>query len=143
MSNDKELRELMKQVVQSNDPELMKMITQLLQNQNETGSSGNDEPTTEDIKNVETQFPEFTMNKNKEDKVGGVPVNKGKRFNSFKDDGLEHKDDANKTPETQGVERRRKPFKKVQQNCTRCNNSVEVHPQHARDFFVCDKCLRR
>lgn len=138
---DKELHKLMEQVVKSNDPELMKMMTQLLQQQSE--GSGNTEPTKEEIKKAEEKFPEFTMNRGKEDKVGGVPVNKMPRENKFVDDGKEHQDEGNKTPKVEATERRRPAFKKVDQTCTRCNSVNQVHPQFARDFYVCDKCLRR
>ena len=49
----------------------------------------------------------------------------------------------NRTPEAPLTERRRPKFKKVSQFCERCKTTFEVHPQFARDFFVCDKCLRR
>lgn len=71
------------------------------------------------------------------------PVTDGKRYNQFTDAGTEHKDEANSTPSIELTERRRPSFKKVAQTCSRCSKSVEVHPQHARDFFVCDSCLRR
>lgn len=84
-------------------------------------------------------FEEFAMNK-VNDKMPR-PVEVKLRENKFVDKGLEHKDVE--TPSVELTERRRRPFKKVEQTCSRCNKSVEVHPQHARDFFVCDRCLRR
>ena len=73
--------------------------------------------------------------------VTGVPVTDMPRFNKFKDDGSEHADDV--TPDVELTERKRKPFTKVEQLCTRCNKTFSVHPQHQREFFVCDRCLRR
>ena len=76
-----------------------------------------------------------------EGQVTGVPVTEMPRFNKFTDDGTEHADDV--TPEVQLTERKRKPFKKIKQNCTRCSETFETHPQHQREFYVCDRCLRR
>ena len=73
--------------------------------------------------------------------ITGVPVTDMPRFNKFKDDGSEHTDDV--TPEVQLTERKRKPFQKIEQLCTRCNKTFSTHPQHQREFYVCDKCLRR
>ncbi len=64
------------------------------------------------------------------------------RVNLFSDDGTEHKDDLNKTPEIQLAERKRKPVKMVSQLCSACNTTFEVHPTHKRENFVCDNCLR-
>lgn len=76
-------------------------------------------------------------------KTARRPVTEGKRYNKFKDTGTDHKDETHATPNVELTERRRPSFKKVAQTCSRCNKSTEVHPQHARDFFVCDSCLRR
>jgi hypothetical protein len=83
-------------------------------------------------------YEEFAMNQvnSKQPK----PVQVKKRENKFKDTG-EHKDIE--TPTVQLTERRRPAFKKVDQTCSRCSRSVEVHPQHVREFYVCDRCLRR
>ena len=108
------------------------------------------------VKQEETKSPEqerdvvlgvyedglFVMNKGS-GQVNKIPVTEGKRFNKFRDDGTEHQDENNRTPETPLTERRRPKFKKVSQLCERCKTTFEVHPQFARDFFVCDKCLRR
>jgi uncharacterized membrane-anchored protein YjiN (DUF445 family) len=76
-------------------------------------------------------------------KLKKQPVTDRQRFNKFKDTGSEHKDEINQTPNVELTERRRPAYKKIKQTCTRCNKTVEVHQQHARDFFVCDSCLRR
>lgn len=83
----------------------------------------------------------FVM-KQEQSKVRKTPVTEGKRFNKFIDTG-EHRDEVNKTPKVNLTERRRPSFKQVEQVCTRCNKKVQVHPQHARDFYVCDSCLRK
>ncbi len=100
-------------------------------------------------KQEETKSPEqeredglFIMNQGS-GQVNKIPVTEGRRFNKFRDDGTEHKDENNITPEAPLTERRRPKFKKVSQFCERCKATFEVHPQFARDFFVCDKCLRR
>ena len=76
-------------------------------------------------------------------RVAGVPVNEMARFNKFSDDGSDHKDNNNTTPEIALSERRRPPFKKVSQLCTRCSKTFDVHPHFARDFYICDSCLKK
>jgi len=105
-----------------------------------------DEPLSE---REETKSPEreredglFVMNQGSGQVNNKTPVT-GKKFNKFRDDGNEHKDEQNETPSTSLTERRRPKFKKVSQICERCKNTLEIHPQFARDFFVCDKCLKR
>lgn len=64
--------------------------------------------------------------------------------NKFADDGSMHKDEVNQTPEIKLTDKgSRKKFQKVEQNCSRCSKSFLVHPQHARDNFACDNCLKR
>ena len=84
---------------------------------------------------------DFTMTRDKP-KPSSTQVEVKQRVNLFTDDGTEHKDEQNKTPEIPPTERKRKPVKMVSQVCQVCNNSVEVHPTHKRDLFTCDKCLR-
>jgi len=91
----------------------------------------------------EAKDPNLFVMKGEPPKTKRQPVTDGKRFNTFQDNGKEHKDNANTTPTVELTERRRPSFKKVEQTCSRCSKSVEVHPQHVRDFFVCDSCLRR
>tara|TARA_R110000824_G_scaffold124116_1_gene282327 strand:+ start:474 stop:869 length:396 start_codon:yes stop_codon:yes gene_type:complete len=81
---------------------------------------------------------DFTM---KESKTGAKPT-KMKMVNTFVDDGTEHKDRQNETPEVEPTERKRGPTNKVEQSCQSCSAKVKVHPLHSREFFVCDKCLR-
>ena len=75
--------------------------------------------------------------------VTGVPVNEMPRFNKFTDNGSEHKDDQNETPAVELTERSRQPFKQIEQTCTRCNKTLETHPQFLREFYICDRCLKR
>lgn len=94
----------------------------------------------------QNQFNEdFTMSQKQErdDSKRGVPVNETKKTNLFVDDGLEFKEEQFKTPEISLTERKRAAPKKVDQTCQRCNKVFNVHQTHAREFFVCDKCLRR
>ena len=94
-----------------------------------------------DRSKLPSKFSEFSTNN----------INNGRRpvvtppgrVNKFVDDGTEHKDAANVTPEITRTERSRPKFSKVMQVCTRCSKEVEIHPSFKRDFFVCDKCLRR
>ena len=90
------------------------------------------------VQKVDEQFSEFSMNK-VNDKLPR-PVERKQRVNQFVDDGSEHNDIT--TPKVSRTERRRPAFKKTEQTCSRCGKIVEVHPQHAREFFVCDRCLR-
>jgi len=64
------------------------------------------------------------------------------RVNLFSDDGTEHKDDLNKTPDIKLTERKRPPVEKVSQTCSTCNSEFQIHPTHKRENFVCDNCLR-
>jgi hypothetical protein len=93
-----------------------------------------------------TQDGSFTTSIQKEQTEGetfGVPVTEMPRFNTFEDNGSEHQDKHNSTPAVELTERRRPPFKKVKQVCTRCSRTVETHPQHSREFYICDRCLKR
>ena len=85
----------------------------------------------------------FVMNKGSGQVDNKTPATGGNRFNKFRDDGDEHRDEQNETPSASLTERRRSKFKKVEQICQRCKTTLEIHPQFARDFFVCDQCLKR
>ena len=86
---------------------------------------------------------DFAMKpKESQSSVGGSPVNQAGRENKFVDTG-EHKDKHNITPEIQLTERKRPAFKKIKQSCTRCSEVFETHPQFKRDFYICDRCLKR
>tara|TARA_R110000744_G_scaffold41419_5_gene93771 strand:- start:290 stop:709 length:420 start_codon:yes stop_codon:yes gene_type:complete len=89
-------------------------------------------------KNTTRDIDDFTMTK---DASAQIEV-KHERVNLFTDDGKEHKDVRNETPEVEQTERKRGPTNKVEQSCESCSAKVKVHPLHSREFFVCDKCLR-
>jgi len=94
-----------------------------------------------DVPQLPSKFSEFSMNKiNNGRQPVAIPPG---RVNKFVDDGTEHRDDLNKTPDITRTERSRPKFSKVMQVCSKCNKQVEIHPTFKRDFFVCDKCLRR
>ena len=77
---------------------------------------------------------------NIETRKGGTPGNEvGDRSNSFTDNGEEAKDIT--TPDFKPTERKRNPYKPIQQKCQRCDKVIEVNPVHKREFFVCDRCL--
>ncbi len=90
---------------------------------------------------VNRDVDDFTMSKDKPES-NSTQVEVKQRQNLFTDDGIEHKDDQNKTPDVPQTERKRKPTRMVSQVCQACNTTVEIHPTHKRDFFTCDKCLR-
>lgn len=84
---------------------------------------------------------DFTVSKEASREKTKIPVTETKRFNSFTDDGTEAQGSEFKTPDIQPTERRRPPVNKVDQKCTKCDKTVKVHPTHARDWFICDKCI--
>tara|TARA_R110000824_G_scaffold50464_1_gene140884 strand:+ start:691 stop:1119 length:429 start_codon:yes stop_codon:yes gene_type:complete len=92
-------------------------------------------------KNTSVDVDDFTMTKDKAN-PNSTQVEVKKRVNLFSDDGTEHKDPLNKTPEVTPTERKRPPIKNVSQTCSSCGKSLEVHPAHKRENFICDKCLR-
>ena len=90
---------------------------------------------------LKDQDLDFTINRSDNEVKTKKPVTETKRFNSFVDDGTEAKGEEFKTPDVRLTERRRPPVKKVSQKCSKCGKSVEVHPTHAREFFVCSSCI--
>jgi hypothetical protein len=107
---------------------------------------GEPEPEPKTKPTPKTQDGSFTTSIKKDKQEGeifGVPVTEMPRFNKFEDDGSDHKDKQNATPDVELTERRRPPFKKITQTCTRCDNTVETHPQFYREFYICDRCLKK
>ena len=92
-------------------------------------------------KSTAVDVDDFTMTNDKEG-PNSTQVEVKKRVNLFSDDGTEHKDPLNKTPEVTPTERKRPPVKNVSQTCSSCGKGLEVHPAHKRENFICDKCLR-
>jgi hypothetical protein len=110
--------------------------------------------TDEEVENVDSSpaparrsstvdMAQFTMDKPSE--VLPRPVNTvDHRENIFVDNESLHKDQINATPEVSLSSKGSRPkFERITQNCTRCNKAVKTHPQHARELFTCDNCLRR
>ena len=96
------------------------------------------------IQKQQKDFPDFSMRKSQKQEASteNIPVNMMPKFNKFEDDG-EHRDNENSTPEVEITPRSRPKFKKVAQNCYKCNRTTMVHPSFVRDYYVCDKCSRR
>lgn len=88
----------------------------------------------------ETRAPDdFTMTRDKP-KQNSIQVEVKKRENLFVDDGTEHKNEANKTPEIIPTARSRPKFEKVKQVCNYCGKLEMVHPQFVREFYTCTRC---
>tara|TARA_Y100000592_G_scaffold16053_1_gene23675 strand:- start:15374 stop:15787 length:414 start_codon:yes stop_codon:yes gene_type:complete len=85
---------------------------------------------------------DFTSSIKKDDsKISRKPVSTSKRENLFVDDKTESVGEEFETPQVELAERSRPPVKKIEQNCVKCNKQFFVHPSHARDWFVCDRCI--
>ena len=82
---------------------------------------------------------DFTMKRDKP-KQNSTQLEVKKRENLFVDDGTEHKNEANKTPEVVPTARSRPKFQKVEQVCNYCNKSEMVHPQFVREFYTYLRC---
>lgn len=91
------------------------------------------------LKDKAVETNDFAMIKDKP-KSNSTKVEVKQRANLFSDDGTEHKDEANKTPEIIPTNRSRAKFKKVKQVCGHCKKSEMVHPQFVREFYSCAKC---
>lgn len=150
MNKIEQAKKLLRKAIVLDDPELIAIANELLG----VSVDVDDEPEAPaDPKPVEKPAPErkievreadfdsFKMN-NSEDlrSKNGVAVNKIQREIQFVDDGS---DRDIVTPETTRAERKRKVFKMIEQKCEKCGRTVETHPQHKREFFVCDGCIRK
>lgn len=82
---------------------------------------------------------DFTMKRENHSK-NPTKIEVKKRENLFIDDGTEHKNNANKTPDIPLVPRSRPKFQKVEQVCNYCKSPEMVHPQFVREFYVCMRC---
>lgn len=143
-------KKLLRLGIDIGDNDLIMMAHEIL------GISGNDEQlNTEQIKeNPKTEQPQiktdkrdstdfslFTM-KTDEDvsKKNGIAVNKIRREIKFIDDGS---DKHIETPIVSLAERKRPAFKMIEQQCQKCGKSVTTHPSHKREWFVCDRCIKK
>jgi hypothetical protein len=139
---NEKLKQILRRAKETGDVELIEIASHLLNA--ETGNNGQDPPKkTKRLANEE--FDKFVMRNNVEndDNRTGQPLEIKNRVNEFVDDGEEHKDEENVTPSVKLTERRRPAFKMTDQTCSKCNNVYKVHPQHTREFYVCDKCIRK
>lgn len=135
MNNLEEAKRLLKNAIATNDQDLISLANQLLEGVEDKKSKPRH--TTED--NSDFLAP-ITIDEERIDGHRGVAVNLIKdRANSFHDDGS-ISDDI-KTPTFKPTERKRAPYKTIQQKCQKCDKVVQVNPVHKRDYFVCDKCL--
>jgi len=144
-------KNLLKKAIKTDDEELVILATDLLENAESIIDPIPVEDTHEDSKAPPKELSQardrmvdaddFTMQQNKPEGAS-TQVEVKQRINLFTDDGKEHKDSQNETPQVEPTERKRKATSKIQQVCGRCSAKVEVHPTHKREFFVCDKCLR-
>ena len=132
MSNQ-QIKDLLKEIMKTKDPELIQMATEMLKTE-----GNNNKNSSKDTQ----EGSEFVMKlANEPSSVGGTPVNTTPRSNSFVDDGTESVDIT--TPSFTPTERKRTPYKPIEQTCVRCNRSEMVNPTHARENYNCSKCLCR
>ena len=139
MNNLKEVKELLKKAIATNDQDLILLANQLLEGTK--GEKSDPEPAPPPTAEDNSDFmASITADDSLKGRRGGVPVNEVKeRPNTFHDDGS-IADDV-KTPTFKPTERKRSPYKTIQQKCQRCDRVVQVNPVHKREYFVCDKCL--
>ena len=134
--NDK-IKLLLKKAKETGDMELLDLATDLLSAE---ASNNTEEPVSKQKTEPQSEF-EFVMKQEADSTVSGAPVNKTPRTNTFFDDGTEARDIT--TPDFKPTERKRRPYKPVEQTCSRCNKSETVNPTHARENYVCNKCMGR
>lgn len=146
-----ELKEKIKKLItkakESGDGDLLELAIELLDEisvpepATATTSAVSEANLNFDRTKLPSKFSEFSMNKtsNTEQSTVTPPG----RVNKFVDDGSEHKDLINKTPEITITERSRPKFALISQFCSKCNKEFEINPAFKRDFFVCDRCLRK
>lgn len=140
MTTKDKIKKLLKKAKEEGDIDMIELAMELLDEIPVAEATTVAAPEVDRSK-LPSKFSEFSMNKI--NNVSQPVVTPPGRVNKFVDNGTEHKDPMNETPEITRTERSRPKFSKVVQVCTRCNKEVEIHPSFKRDFFVCDKCLRR
>lgn len=142
MSNIEYAKKLLKKAIEMQDDELIQLANDMMGLYTVPEEDKKHKRESDGTKGKDENFI-FTMQsktENVQSNMGGVPVNQIKdRTNQFYDDGIEAKDIL--TPDIKPTERKRPPFKMVEQKCEKCGKSVKTHPTHKRDYFVCDKCL--
>jgi len=139
VNNLKEVKELLKKAIATNDQDLILLANQLLAGAKDEKSDPRPTPPSK-VEDGSDFLASITADETRGERRGGIPVNEVKeRFNSFHDDGS-IADDI-KTPTFKPTERKRTPYKTIQQKCQKCDKVLQVNPVHKRDYFVCDKCL--
>jgi hypothetical protein len=145
-----EAKKLLKTAIETDDVELVSMANKILQKAKIEAAGFQAKIEIKDVPQDKAvgrhnNTEEFLTPITKSDMTPthkGSPVNDvSNRVNQFVDDGSEAKDVT--TPDFQPVQRRRKPIKNVQQVCGQCGQEYSVHPTHVREFFTCDKCLKK
>jgi hypothetical protein len=136
---NEKIKLLLSKAKETGDMELLDLATDLL---NTESQQSDQKPIKKTTSQPESRFEEFSMNDSNVGKMS-QSVDVQRRENKFVDHGTEHKDDQNATPQIELTERKRPAFKKITQTCTRCNRGCETHPQFKRDFYICDRCLRK
>jgi protein-tyrosine-phosphatase len=135
--NKETAEKLLKIGVEMNDDDIIQMATRTLESisQRHSRESNNTKKNDNDfIFTMQNAESGETVKRN------SMPVNKVQgRTNIFVDDGIEAKDV--KTPDIKPTERKRDPFKMIEQSCAKCGRSYSTHPAHKRDYFICDKCI--
>jgi hypothetical protein len=136
--NKETAEKLLKVGIEMNDDDIIQMATKTLESlsvQKYKRESNNTNKNDNDFI--------FTMqnpDSGESPKRNSMPVNQVQgRTNIFVDDGIEAKDV--KTPDVKPTERKRQPFKMIEQSCAKCGRSCSTHPSHKRDYFICDKCI--
>jgi len=138
MSDLQAAKQLLKSAIETDDAELIEMANTILAKIKEPKNKT--KPLT--TKDGEDFLSPIKKSEIEDSKRNGIrtPVNKmPERKNEFYDDGTEAKDIT--TPDFQPTERKRKPYKPVEQTCGRCGKAETVNPTHARENYICDKCL--
>jgi formamidopyrimidine-DNA glycosylase len=141
-------KSLLKKGIATGDDELIIMANELLESL--VDSKIAPDRSLEDLEKVEDTRPEpdsFISPIIKADNANHQRVAKtqkidvdGDRENKFVDDLSEHT--LVTTPDKPLTARHRRPFKKVEAVCKKCNKIVETHPAHKREWFVCDGCIK-
>lgn len=145
MDKIKQAKKLIKLAIDTGDDELIMLANELLEEN--TGNSVEKAVVPQPKKNPPQKkkdhedFSLFKMRTEDDNsKKNGIAVNKIQREIKFYDDGS---DKNIETPEISLAERKRKPFKMIEQKCQKCSRTVKTHPSHKREWFVCDGCIRR
>lgn len=83
---------------------------------------------------------DFSTNHGSSEKGKKEPVKAGE--NIFVDDGSEHRDAENMTPNVPLTPRRRKPYEPKSVNCHVCGKNYKVNPSLlSGEFYRCDSCV--